>query len=58
MRLPDMFDPQKRSEIMSHIRSKNTKGEILVRKYLHRMGFRFRLHNAKLPGKADIVLPK
>ncbi|MFZ3171110.1 MAG: hypothetical protein WA118_03905 [Carboxydocellales bacterium] len=54
MMLPDMFDPQKRSEIMSHIRSKNTKGEIIVRKYLHRMGFRFRLHDPKLPGKPDI----
>jgi len=56
--LSDMFSPQKRSEIMSHIRSKNTKGEILVRKYLHRLGFRFRLHDSKLPGKPDIVLPK
>ncbi|WP_073075883.1 very short patch repair endonuclease [Sporobacter termitidis] len=53
-----MFDPQKRSEIMSHIRSKDTKGELLVRKYLHRMGFRFRLQDARLPGKPDIVLPK
>lgn len=54
----DMFDPQKRSEIMSHICSKNTKSEIMVRKYLHRLGFRFRLHGSKLPGKPDIVLPK
>lgn len=54
----DMFYPQKRSEIMSHIRSKNTKSEIMVRKYLHRLGFRFRLHGSKLPGKPDIVLPK
>lgn len=54
----DMFNPQKRSEIMSHIRSKNTKCEMVVRKYLHRLGFRFRLHDSKLPGKPDIVLPK
>ncbi|WP_226375393.1 very short patch repair endonuclease [Effusibacillus dendaii] len=54
----DIFDPQKRSEIMSHIRSKNTRGKIIVRKYLHRLGFRFRLHDSKLPGKPDIVLPK
>lgn len=53
-----MFDQQKRSEIMSRIRSKNTKGEMIVRKYLHRLGFRFRLHDSKLPGKPDIVLPK
>lgn len=54
----DMFDPQKRSEIMSHIRSKDTKAELIVRKYLHRLGFRFRVHDSKLPGKPDIVLPK
>lgn len=43
---------------MSSIRGKNTKPEILVRKGLHVRGFRFRLHNRKLPGSPDIVLPK
>ncbi|WP_442587462.1 very short patch repair endonuclease [Pedobacter sp. AW31-3R] len=43
---------------MSRIRSKNTKPELLVRKYLHSKGFRYRLHNKKLPGKPDIVLKK
>jgi DNA mismatch endonuclease (patch repair protein) len=43
---------------MSRIRSKNTKPEILVRKYLFSKGFRFRLHIKDLPGKPDIVLPK
>jgi len=43
---------------MSRIRSKNTKPEILVRKWLHKQGFRFRLHQKDLPGKPDIVLPK
>ena len=43
---------------MSSIRAKNTKPEILVRKGLHARGFRFRLHNKKLPGSPDIVLPK
>ncbi len=43
---------------MSRIRGKNTKPEILVRKGLHARGFRFRLHNRKLPGSPDIVLPK
>ena len=43
---------------MSRIRGKNTKPEILVRKSLHARGFRFRLHNKKLPGSPDIVLPK
>ena len=43
---------------MSSIRGKHTKPEILVRKGLHARGFRFRLHNRKLPGSPDIVLPK
>ena len=43
---------------MSRIRGKNTKPEILVRTELHARGFRFRLHNKKLPGSPDIVLPK
>lgn len=43
---------------MSHIRSKNTKPEILVRRFLFAHGFRFRLHRKDLPGKPDIVLPK
>ena len=47
-----------RSHCMSRIRGKNTKPEILVREGLHARGFRFRLHNKKLPGSPDIVLPK
>lgn len=43
---------------MSQIRSRNTKPEIMVRKFLHSAGFRFRLHNKKLPGTPDITLPK
>lgn len=43
---------------MSAVKSKNTKPEILVRKALHAMGYRFRLHVKDLPGKPDIVLPK
>ena len=43
---------------MSRIRSGNTKPELLVRSLLHRMGYRFRLHQKDLPGKPDIVLPK
>lgn len=43
---------------MSQIKGKNTKPEILVRKFLHSKGFRFRIHDKKLPGKPDIVLPK
>src|ERR1700679_3894425 len=47
-----------RSANMSRIRSKDTKPEMLVRKALHRLGFRFRLHVRGLPGRPDIVLPK
>lgn len=43
---------------MSQIKGKNTKPEILIRKFLHKKGYRFRLHYSKLPGKPDIVLPK
>jgi DNA mismatch endonuclease (patch repair protein) len=43
---------------MSQIRSKNTKPEIRVRKFLFANGFRYRLNDKKLPGKPDIVLPK
>ena len=47
-----------RSYNMSQIRAKNTKPEMLVRKFLHAQGFRYKLHDKKLPGKPDIVLPK
>lgn len=53
-----MFNSQERSEIMSKVHSKNTTPEIRVRKLLHSMGYRYRLHNNDLPGKPDIVLPK
>ena len=43
---------------MGRIRSRNTKPELIVRSLLHRMGYRFRLHDRKLPGCPDIVLPK
>ena len=43
---------------MSHIRGKDTKPEILIRKGLHARGFRFRLQDKRLPGKPDLVLPK
>lgn len=47
-----------RSANMARIRSKDTKPELLVRQALHRLGFRFRLHVAELPGRPDIVLPR
>jgi DNA mismatch endonuclease (patch repair protein) len=56
--MADIVSPEKRSRMMSGIRGKNTKPEIIVRKLLHAAGFRFRLHRKDLPGKPDIVLPK
>ena len=52
----DHLTKKKRSWNMSLIRSKDTKPEVLVRKIIHRLGFRFNLHKNNLPGKPDIVL--
>ncbi|TRN45805.1 very short patch repair endonuclease, partial [Pseudomonas syringae] len=54
----DIVDSATRSRMMSGIRGKNTRPELLVRKFLHAHGFRFRLHRKDLPGNPDIVLPK
>jgi DNA mismatch endonuclease (patch repair protein) len=54
----DVHEPEVRSYNMSRIRSKDTKPEMLVRKFLFSKGFRFRLHVKDLPGKPDVVLPK
>lgn len=54
----DTVSKEKRSSIMSKVRSVNTKPEMLIRSFLHRNGFRFRLHVKNLPGHPDIVLPK
>lgn len=56
--MADIVDAATRSRMMSGIRSRNTKPEKLVRSFLHRQGFRFRLHVRELPGKPDIVLPR
>lgn len=54
----DFLSPSGRSERMSRIRSSNTSPELALRKALHTLGFRFRLHRKDLPGKPDIVLPR
>jgi DNA mismatch endonuclease (patch repair protein) len=54
----DTLTPAQRSERMSRIRSTDTKPEVALRKALHRLGFRFRVHGRRLPGKPDIVLTK
>jgi len=56
--MADVVDRATRSRMMSGIRSRNTKPEIIVRKYLHAAGMRFRLSPSHLPGKPDIVLAK
>lgn len=56
--MADIVDKATRSRMMSGIRGKDTKPEIIVRKALHKAGYRFRLHRKDLPGNPDIVLPK
>ncbi len=56
--MADVHSKATRSYNMSRIKSKDTKPEILVRKFLFSKGFRFKLHDKNLPGKPDIVLPK
>jgi DNA mismatch endonuclease, patch repair protein len=56
--MPDIHSPATRSYNMSRIKSKDTKPEMVVRRFLHGKGFRYRLHDKKLPGKPDIVLPR
>jgi len=51
----DTLLPAERSERMALIRSKDTKPELIVRRLVHSLGFRYRLHNRKLPGKPDLV---
>ncbi len=56
--MADVHSKEVRSYNMSKIRGKNTKPEIIVRKFLFSKGFRYRLHDKRLPGKPDIVLPR
>ena len=56
--MADVHDKATRSYNMSRIKNKNTKPEMLVRKFLFANGFRYRINDKKLPGKPDIVLPK
>lgn len=56
--MADVHSPQVRSRNMSNIKGKNTKPEMIVRRYLFSKGFRYRKNDIRLPGKPDIVLPK
>ena len=53
----DTLTPAQRSERMGRVKNKGSKAELLVRSLVHRLGYRFRLHRAGLPGKPDLVFP-
>lgn len=56
--MTDVMTPEQRSRCMAAVRSKNTKPEVMVRKFLFAKGLRYRINNRKLPGSPDIVLRK
>lgn len=56
--MTDIVSPEVRSRMMSGIRAKNTRPELVLRRALHALGFRYRLHVRNLPGKPDLVFPK
>ena len=56
--MADIVSKEKRSRMMSGIRSKNTKPELIIRKALFRKGYRYRLHPKRMPGRPDFILPK
>jgi DNA mismatch endonuclease, patch repair protein len=56
--LVDRLTPERRSWLMSRVKSKNTSPEIRVRQVVHALGLRFRLHPKNLPGQPDLVFPK
>jgi DNA mismatch endonuclease (patch repair protein) len=56
--MADVVSPEVRSRMMSGIRGKNTKPEMVMRRGLHATGFRYLLHDKRLPGKPDLVFPK
>lgn len=56
--MTDRLSPEKRSALMSRVRQRDTKPELMVRKLLHARGWRYRLHDRKLPGSPDLVFPR
>lgn len=54
----DIVSPEERSRMMAGIKGKDTKPELVVRKLVHGMGFRYRLHRKDLPGSPDLVFPR
>jgi DNA mismatch endonuclease (patch repair protein) len=58
MHMADTVDRLTRSRMMARVRGKNTKPEVALRRALHRLGLRYRIHASDLPGRPDVVLPK
>ena len=56
--MADTFTPAQRSRIMAAVKSKNTTPELVVRRLLHSLGYRYRLHVRDLPGTPDMVFPR
>ena len=56
--MADIVDRETRSRMMSGIRGRDTKPELAIRRHLHAAGYRFRVHDRRLPGCPDLVLPK
>lgn len=54
----DIVDPQTRSRMMAAVGTKHTAPEMLIRRFLHAAGLRYRLHDRTLPGAPDVVLPR
>ena len=55
--VPDKFSPETRSKVMAAVRQRDTAPEMFVRRMLHGMGYRYRLHRRDLPGSPDLVFP-
>jgi DNA mismatch endonuclease (patch repair protein) len=55
--MPDVLTPEQRYRCMSAILAKDTRPELTVRRIIHSLGYRYRLHNSTLPGKPDLVFP-
>jgi DNA mismatch endonuclease, patch repair protein len=56
--MPDIVPSDVRSRMMSGIKGKDTRPEMILRQGLHKLGFRYRLHDRRLPGKPDMVFPR
>jgi DNA mismatch endonuclease (patch repair protein) len=56
--MPDQFTQFERSRVMRAVKSGDTTPELIVRRLVHSLGYRFRLHRCDLPGKPDLVLPR